>query len=95
MGMIPVYWDNGFNGVYGFGLFDRNTYEQTQPEIISTIIEAVKNKDPKAGLDTVVETKTEKTQRHTLTSAFRQRSILSVTPAAMESTERIPTTSIP
>ena len=25
MGMIPVYWDNGFNGVYGFGLFDRNT----------------------------------------------------------------------
>lgn len=61
MGMIPVYWDNGFNGVYGFGLFDRNTYEQTQPEIISTIIEAVKNKDPKAGLDTVVETKTEKT----------------------------------
>lgn len=61
MGMIPVYWDNGFNGVYGFGLFDHNTYEQTQPEIISTIIEAVKNKDPKAGLDTVVETKTEKT----------------------------------
>mgnify|MGYP000060841295 FL=1 len=47
MGMIPVYWDNGFNGVYGFGLFDRNTYEQTQPEIISTILEAVKNKDPK------------------------------------------------
>ena len=65
MGMIPVYWDNGFNGVYGFGLFDRNTYEQTQPEIISTIIEAVKNKDPKAGLDTVVETKTEKsTEAH-------------------------------
>ena len=61
MGMIPVYWDNGFNGVYGFGLFDRNTYEQTQPEIISTILEAVKNKDPKAGLDTVVENKVEKT----------------------------------
>lgn len=61
LGMIPVYWDNGYNGVYGFGLFDRNTYEQTQPEIISTIIEAVENKDPKAGLDTVVETKVEKT----------------------------------
>lgn len=61
MGMIPVYWDNGFNGVYGFGLFDRNTYEQTQPEIISTILKAVKNKDPKAGLDTVVENKVEKT----------------------------------
>lgn len=61
MGMIPVYWDNGFNGVYGFGLFDRNTYEQTQPEIISTIIEAVKNKDPQAGIDTTIETKVEKT----------------------------------
>ncbi len=56
MGMIPVYWDNGYNGVYGFGLFDRNTYEQTQPEIISTIIEAVANKDPQAGADVVIET---------------------------------------
>lgn len=48
MGLIPVYWVT-VSGVYGFGLFDRNTYEQTQPEIISTIIEADKNKDPKAG----------------------------------------------
>lgn len=60
MGMIPVYWDNGFNGVYGFGLFDRNTYEQTQPEIISTILKAVKDKDPQAGLDLKIETKNEK-----------------------------------
>lgn len=55
MGMIPVYWDNGYNGVYGFGLFDRNTLEQTQPEIISTIIEAVKNQDPQAGMDVRIE----------------------------------------
>lgn len=60
MGMIPVYWDNGFNGVYGFGLFNRNTYEQTQPEIISTIIEAVQNQDPQAGMDVKIESKVEK-----------------------------------
>lgn len=59
MGMIPVYWDNGYNGVYGFGLFDRNTLEQTQPEIISTIIEAVKNQDPQAGMDVRIETTVE------------------------------------
>lgn len=56
LGIIPVYWDNGYNGVYGFGLFDRDTYEQTQPEIIATIIEAVENKDPLAGEDVAIET---------------------------------------
>ncbi len=45
-GIIPVYWDNGYNGVYGFGLFDRKTFEQTQPEIISAIVNAVKDKKP-------------------------------------------------
>lgn len=61
LGIIPVYWDNGYNGVYGFGLFDRNTLEQTQPEIISTIIEAVANKDPQAGADVQIETVIETT----------------------------------
>lgn len=60
LGIIPVYWDNGFNGVYGFGLFDRNTCEQTQPEIISTIVKAVADKNPQAGLDVVVENTVEK-----------------------------------
>ncbi|MCD7958049.1 MAG: glycoside hydrolase family 5 protein [Ruminococcus sp.] len=59
LGMIPVYWDNGYNGQYGFGLFNRTTYEQTQPEIIATIIEAVENKDPLAGIDTTVTIETE------------------------------------
>jgi endoglucanase len=59
-GIIPVYWDNGYNGNYGFGLFNRKTYAQTQPEIITAIIEAVKNKDPLAGLDTVVSGGVEK-----------------------------------
>ena len=53
-GITPVYWDNGYNGQYGFGLFDRNSCEQTQPEIISTIVKAVADKDPKAGLGTSV-----------------------------------------
>ena len=38
-GCIPMYWDNGYNGVHGFGLFDRTTCEVTQPVIIDTIME--------------------------------------------------------
>lgn len=45
-GITPVYWDNGYNGKYGFGLFNRTTCEQTQPELITAIVDAVKNKDP-------------------------------------------------
>lgn len=50
-GVTPVYWDNGYNGQYGFGLFNRTDCTQTQPEIIETIVKAVKDKDPKAGRD--------------------------------------------
>ena len=60
LGIIPVYWDNGVNAAYGFGVFDRTTYEQTQPEIISTIVEAVANKDPQAGADVTVESTAER-----------------------------------
>lgn len=42
MGMIPVYWDNGWNGVHGFGLFNRETYEVTQQGIIDSIMDAYK-----------------------------------------------------
>ena len=38
-GCIPMYWDNGYNGVHGFGLFDRATCEITQPVIIDAIME--------------------------------------------------------
>ena len=38
-GCIPMYWDNGYNGVHGFGLFDRTTCEVTQPVIIDAIME--------------------------------------------------------
>lgn len=39
-GLVPVYWDNGYNGKYGFGLFHRKKVEVTQPEIIEAIIGA-------------------------------------------------------
>lgn len=35
---IPVYWDNGYNGAFGLGLFDRYTYQVTQPEIIRAVM---------------------------------------------------------
>ena len=40
MGMVPVYWDNGWNGNHGFGLFNRNNKTVTQPEIIAGIMSA-------------------------------------------------------
>ena len=44
-GCVPVYWDNGYNGKYGFGLFDRNTIEVTQPEILEAIISVYKEEE--------------------------------------------------
>ena len=38
-GLIPVYWDNGYNGHYGFGLFNRYNSQVTQQEIIDGIME--------------------------------------------------------
>ena len=40
MNMVPVYWDNGWNGNNGFGLINRATYAVTQPEIIAGIMSA-------------------------------------------------------
>ena len=37
-GCVPVAWDNGYNGKYGFGLFNRKTYEVTQQGIIDSIM---------------------------------------------------------
>jgi len=37
-GCVPVWWDNGYNGTYGFGLFDRNSGTVTQQSIINAII---------------------------------------------------------
>lgn len=59
-GIIPVYWDNGYNGVYGFGLFDRVSLKQTQPEIITGIVNAVKNKNPLEGSGITVDSNASK-----------------------------------
>jgi len=40
-GAATVYWDNGHNGQYGFGLFDRRSYAVTQQGIIGAIMSGV------------------------------------------------------
>jgi hypothetical protein len=40
-GAVPVVWDNGYNGPYGFSLFDRNTYTVTQHGIIDAIMDGL------------------------------------------------------
>ncbi|WP_438434181.1 glycoside hydrolase family 5 protein [Gorillibacterium sp. sgz500922] len=37
-GAVPVVWDNGYNGQYGFGLFNRSTNTVTQQGIINAIL---------------------------------------------------------
>lgn len=44
-GLVPVYWDNGYNGKYGFGLFDRKTFAITQQQIIDGIMTAFKTEE--------------------------------------------------
>lgn len=43
--LIPVYWDNGWNGDYGFSLFDRKTGEQLHSNFVDAIIRASENQD--------------------------------------------------
>lgn len=44
-GLLPVYWDNGWDGDYGFSLFDRTTGEQQHPDLIEAIVRAGKDQD--------------------------------------------------
>lgn len=44
-GCIPVYWDNGWNGDFGFGIFDRKTYKVTQPGILEAIMSCYDKKE--------------------------------------------------
>ena len=69
-GITPVYWDNGYNGQYGFGLFNRNTCEQTQPEIIKAIVDAVATKDPKVGLGANVTSGSETVEKQDSANAY-------------------------
>ncbi|WP_305786999.1 cellulase family glycosylhydrolase [Symbioplanes lichenis] len=45
-GAATAYWDNGYNGQYGFGLFNRSTATVTQQGIIDAIIGAVTGTTP-------------------------------------------------
>lgn len=41
-GLVPIYWDNGYTGNLGFGLFDRANGSQVYPAAIQAIISAWK-----------------------------------------------------
>lgn len=40
-GIVPFYWDNGYTGNNGLGIFDRSTGAQVYPDIVSAITSAV------------------------------------------------------
>ncbi len=39
-GLVPVYWDAGFTGQHGSGLFNRNNGDQVYPDIIDALVTA-------------------------------------------------------
>ncbi|WP_081419063.1 glycoside hydrolase family 5 protein [Paenibacillus sp. Leaf72] len=39
--MVPVYWDNGYNGQHGFALFNRSNNTVTQQGIINAIMQGI------------------------------------------------------
>ncbi|MEV4344775.1 cellulase family glycosylhydrolase [Actinoplanes sp. NPDC049596] len=45
-GAATAYWDNGYNGQYGFGLFNRSANTVTQPGILNAIISAAGGTPP-------------------------------------------------
>jgi endoglucanase len=38
-GLVPFYWDNGYTGNHGFGIFDRSTSAQVYPDLVSAIVD--------------------------------------------------------
>lgn len=54
-GLIPVYWDNGYNGNYGFALFDRKEISVTHQPIIDAIMAAYEKDSETEGKFTVEE----------------------------------------
>lgn len=47
-GCVPIWWDNGVVGTYGFGLFNRNTCQVAEQQIIDAIMQVYGN----TGIDT-------------------------------------------
>ncbi len=64
-GCIPVWWDNGWNGSYGFALFDRSNGSQTQSAIISAMVNAMGSTSSGTTTTTTTQAPTTTTQSTT------------------------------
>jgi hypothetical protein len=48
--LVPFYWDNGYTGNHGFGLFNRSTGAQGYPDIIKAIMVAADTSEVISGI---------------------------------------------
>lgn len=55
-GMVPFYWDNGYNGDMGLALFDRSTGSIVDQEALDAIMEGAGAGDPNANYTLTVST---------------------------------------
>ncbi len=67
-GCIPVWWDNGYNGTYGFALFDRSSCTQTQSEVISAMVSAMGGSSSSGTTTTTTTTTTQAAATTTTTT---------------------------
>ena len=49
-GLVPVAWDNGYNGVYGFCLIDRSTNTVVHPEVVNAVMEIYRASSTATGI---------------------------------------------
>lgn len=49
-GLVPVAWDNGYNGVYGFCLIDRSTNTVAHPEVVNAMMEIYRASSTSTGI---------------------------------------------
>ena len=49
-GLVPVAWDNGYDGVYGFCLIDRYTNTVAHPEVVSAVMEIYRASSTATGI---------------------------------------------
>lgn len=54
-GVLPVYWDNGYDGRNGFSLFNRHTAQQLYPELVEAIVRGATGGAYEIALPDVVE----------------------------------------
>lgn len=49
-GLIPVAWDNGYDGVYGFCLINRSTNTVAHPEVVNAVMEIYRASSTATGI---------------------------------------------